>query len=511
MFIVILLGGSTAYAGKKLFIINYFGENGYHHPSQPSAVRLVEQIAALHHWEVLSTADGSVFTEKTLSRTAMIVFNNNCGNDGQLLGRTAWLAIRKFIEKGGSFTGIHCAGAIWHEENEFQNWYESLIGARMTAHPPEQKATMLIETMNHPATAHLPARWVVRDEYHSFSVNPRNSVKVLISADETTYTGTPKMGGDHPLVWCRELKGSRMFFTSLGHNVEIYADSNYIKMLEGGLVWAARKERFPAGLPVKNGLLVDMDADKGVFLDDSLKVMKWENQAGFTRAGFFEKRDSGRLTVGSGCPRLRRRVNEINGHNSIVFEEQELLNQEEETFDHLTTGSGYTFFCILSPFKQRGKLKDVNSFLGNLRNGGNYEGFWAGLSDDNHFWTAPRNGITIGRWDNNNPYLRSSAALKENNFVLLMGKMDAGSDSANIYLMINQWNEHTAQFRVKVNIKANPSKLSIGQERDAVQHPGFESFDGEIARLLLFERPLTEKEMKAVIKHLISSYHIKAF
>lgn len=75
--------------------------------------------------------------------------------------------------------------------------------------------------------------------------------------------------------------------------------------------------------------------------------------------------------------------------------------------------------------------------------------------------------------------------------------------------MVNEWNEISYVQKVKVNTSANSSKLSIGQERDAINHPGVESFDGEIARFLLYERPLSKNEMNSVIKYLIDSYNIK--
>jgi hypothetical protein len=37
--------------------------------------------------------------------------------------------------------------------------------------------------------------------------------------------------------------------------------------------------------------------------------------------------------------------------------------------------------------------------------------------------------------------------------------------------------------------------MAIGTERDAWQHPGAESFDGELARVLFYERSLSDEEM----------------
>ena len=62
-------------------------------------------------------------------------------------------------------------------------------------------------------------------------------------------------------------------------------------------------------------------------------------------------------------------------------------------------------------------------------------------------------------------------------------------------------------FPVKAD--ANPSKMAIGQERDAVEHPGKESFDGEIARFLIYQRPLTDQELNKTIKYLALYYGLK--
>lgn len=49
------------------------------------------------------------------------------------------------------------------------------------------------------------------------------------------------MGGDHPLVWCREQGAGRVFYTALGHAVEAYEDPDFLGHLLGGILWAARQ------------------------------------------------------------------------------------------------------------------------------------------------------------------------------------------------------------------------------------------------------------------------------
>jgi hypothetical protein len=51
--------------------------------------------------------------------------------------------------------------------------------------------------------------------------------------------------------------------------------------------------------------------------------------------------------------------------------------------------------------------------------------------------------------------------------------------------------------------------MVIGQERDATNHPGRESFDGEISRFLIYERPLSNEELKNMVNKLKLDYRIQ--
>jgi len=261
-----------------------------------------------------------------------------------------------------------------------------------------------------------------------------------------------------------------------------------------------------AQIPTR-GLIVDLDADKGVVVEEGDRVVRWTNQVASFPARDFVKRDEGRKVPGSGRPTLKKSVAAIRGHNTLVFRRQELVNHHEDAFDHLLTGSGYTWFSVMCAYRQVVQLKDVNSFFGNLRNGGKYEGIWGCLTDDNRVWIGSRNGITFGRWDKNNPMVLAAEPLEENRYYVVAGRMGSGTGLVRIELFINE-PQPVASKPFPVNPKANSSKLAIGQERDAVEHPGRESFDGEIARFLLYDRPLTDAEMKLVLECLRTAYGI---
>lgn len=260
---------------------------------------------------------------------------------------------------------------------------------------------------------------------------------------------------------------------------------------------------FCQALPQEN-LLLDLDAAKGLTLENGDKVAAWENQAPGAKAKLFVKQDEGRKEKGSGRPTLRTDVPELGGKPALVFRRQELVCMDEDFFDGLSTGKGHTWLAVIAVHPQRDGLKDVNSFFGNLRNGAKYEGVWGCVNDDNTLWYGIRNGLTFGRFDENNPQLLGPV-LEKGKFHVIGGRMAAGTGTVKLELFAND-PQPVATGEAPVQPDANPSKMTIGQERDAIEHPGHESFDGEIARFLIWERPLTDKELAAAMEALRAEY-----
>jgi hypothetical protein len=259
-------------------------------------------------------------------------------------------------------------------------------------------------------------------------------------------------------------------------------------------------------LPAES-LVLDLDAAAGVSLEAENRVEAWENQAPIEGARAFVKRDKGRKVAGSGRPELRERVPELGGRPALVFRRRELVCMDEDTFDGLTTGSGHTWLAVIAVHENQSGLEDVNPFFGNLRNGGHYEGLWAGFKDDRTLWYGVRNGRSFGRFDENNPQILGPR-LAVGRFHLVGGRMASGAGEVELELLVDDA-EPVARGTVPVAADADPSRMVVGQERDAVEHPGYEAFDGEIARLLIWERPLADAELRAAMKNLKKVYGLE--
>ncbi|MCE7079308.1 ThuA domain-containing protein [Streptomyces sp. ST2-7A] len=210
-------------------VLVYSRTADYRHESIPYGVAALRELGAEHGFPVTATEDpGELAAE--LPHHPVVVF---LSTSGDVLTDAASTALRAHQEAGGGFVGVHAASCTEYG----RPWYGRLVGARFTEHPDLQPGVVVVEDRDHPATAHLPARWEFTDEWYAFDHDPRDRVRMLASADGSTFRGgTP--GADRPLVWCHENTGGRSFYTALGHTVECWRDPLFRAHVLGGVRWA---------------------------------------------------------------------------------------------------------------------------------------------------------------------------------------------------------------------------------------------------------------------------------
>jgi type 1 glutamine amidotransferase len=155
---------------------------------------------------------------------------------GDVLNNGQQRAFERYFRRGGGFVGVHSAA-----DTEYDwTWYGAMLGTRFKNHPQIQRAAISVQDRRHPSTHGLPRRWIRTDEWYNFAANPRRSVHVLASLDETTYApGEGAMGADHPIAWSHEYQGGRAWFTGGGHTDESYQEHAFRKHLLGGIRYAA--------------------------------------------------------------------------------------------------------------------------------------------------------------------------------------------------------------------------------------------------------------------------------
>ena len=477
-------------------------------------ITAIQDIAATENWVVDTTVASSAFTSANLAQYDVIIFNNTGGD--QLFNASQQQALQSYIQAGGGYVGIHTASAT-----EFDwEWYGELVGAVNDGHPTPQSATLNVESTTHPSTLHLPGTFSEPGEwfYWEEGTDPREKegMKILLSLDGASITELSRGGisdPEHPVAWCREFDGGRSFYTVQAHFPDLYEEDYFHTFLAEGIKWAADAVE-------QDGLLLDLDADEAVTAPNS-RVTSWLNQAPTDQAQVFESSDIGResnntpldnrgvdqLGIGSGRPTLLTNVADLNGHNSISFAEEDLINREEDAFDHLSHGSGYTWFAVLSRYDQRWpteNIRDVNAFFGNLRNSSPFDGIWGGFNSENRIWSSTRTFDAAARDSAGDQWLYGPI-MPEREYFIAAIRLGSGTGTATMEMFINS-DQPIDSTVVDINPNGNPSFMAIGTERNATNHPGRESFDGELARLLIYERPLSDLEISQTIESLRLKY-----
>lgn len=139
-------------------------------------------------------------------------------------------ALIDFVESGKSLVGIHNATDSFTKDPEFV----ALIGGRFRTHPaPLDIATEIVDKA-HPITQGV-GDFTLNDELYLFA--DYDPARVHLLAQTRSYPDD----GPIPVSWTREQGAGRVFYISLGHRPETFANPNFLTFFKNGVEWALRR------------------------------------------------------------------------------------------------------------------------------------------------------------------------------------------------------------------------------------------------------------------------------
>jgi cytochrome c len=255
---------------------------GFVHSSIPNAVDAIETLGDTHRFEADVTNDAASFTDANLARYAAVVFVHTTGN--VLPGAGERAAFERYIRQGGGFFGVHAAADMGADVASGWPFYRDLVGAAFKGHtnvrvwgpwdlgfgtiyegpvweaPPESEpfliwrlstsepALVVVEDIDSAATRGWGSSVTRSDEWYGFLTNPRPSVHVLASLDESSYDpGAGDMGpgaADHPIFWCQRYQGGRSVYNAMGHPATAWSDPTFLESVLGSIRMAAGHATF---------------------------------------------------------------------------------------------------------------------------------------------------------------------------------------------------------------------------------------------------------------------------
>jgi len=229
-FTLLLLVITSLSQAKTIKLLVFSKTNAFRHKSIPAAKDALILMAKQQNWTLTFTEDSLSFNDyKTLKQYKAVIF---LMTTGKVFGTQEEEVFQKYIENGGGLITLHTG-----TDCEMKwDWYMNTIGGKFKNHPKQQQAKFIIEDSVHPATKLLPREWLHFDEIYNFVSPIVSAAHILISVDETSYTGGT-MGSNHPIAWYNWSKKGRIFQTALGHTDDCYVDKDMLEHVLGGINW----------------------------------------------------------------------------------------------------------------------------------------------------------------------------------------------------------------------------------------------------------------------------------
>ena len=199
----------------------------------------LEKMADDNHFSIYITDDTSKINDNNLAQYQVVVQLHLAPFD---MSYSQQEALQKFILQGKAWVGIHAAGltgtGFLAPETKYWQWFEDFIGGvTYSPHPVFQNGTVVVEDRRHPAMRNLPEKFEIGDEWYEFNKSPRDNVRVLATADESSYKQNKPMG-DHPIIWTNE-KFERMIYIGIGHDASAWENQYFNILLRDAILWAA--------------------------------------------------------------------------------------------------------------------------------------------------------------------------------------------------------------------------------------------------------------------------------
>jgi len=227
---------------KKLLAIGM--SQGFQHDSISHGFATIEKIGQQSGlWDTYIRTDVQLLTKKKLGNNA----KNIDYFDAVMFYTTGELpmddeqkaALLSFVKDDGKgFLGTHSATDTFYKWPE----YGEMIGGWFNDHPWHQKVRVNVEDRDFPATRQFPPSFEITDEIYQFKNYSRDRVRVLMSLDPNSVDLTKKnvhrTDKDFAVTWVRNYGKGRVFYSSLGHEDQVWDRPDIQQMWLEAVKWA---------------------------------------------------------------------------------------------------------------------------------------------------------------------------------------------------------------------------------------------------------------------------------
>jgi uncharacterized protein len=215
----------------------------YKHAVVPFSREIVKEIGDKSgEFETTFADDLTPFTAANLANYDAVMFFTT----GELpMSDEQKKAFLDFIRSGHGFVGAHSA------TDTFYLWpgYHDLIGGYFNDGPwgQDQLVTVDVADPSCPIVKFLGKSFQVSDEIYQISDFKADTSHILLKLDlssvDVKKPGVRPRYYGWPIAWTRTFGKGRIFYTSLGHQQEVWKDSRFQELLLNAIKWATGQIR----------------------------------------------------------------------------------------------------------------------------------------------------------------------------------------------------------------------------------------------------------------------------
>jgi len=215
------------------------------------AERLLQEFAGAAGFDVEATKDGTVFDGDLSKYDGFFFYTTGdltqTGTDKQpAMTQAGKQRLLDAVAAGKAFLGSHCASDTFHSAGKAfatqteLDPYIAMLGGEFIRHGRQQTARMKTVDLKFPGADGAGQGFDLNEEWYSLKNFAADMHVILVQEtqgmQDKDYDRPP-----YPATWARRHHYGRVFYTSMGHREDVWANPIFQKMIVGALRWATKQ------------------------------------------------------------------------------------------------------------------------------------------------------------------------------------------------------------------------------------------------------------------------------
>ncbi|HVT26856.1 MAG TPA: ThuA domain-containing protein [Lacipirellulaceae bacterium] len=215
------------------------------------AETILRPICEKHHWRLVSTKDGTVFTPENIAKydaflfyTTGVLTDAKSADGSKPMSGAGKEAFLNAIHDGKGFVGFHCASDTFHKGERYETQtpserdaYINMLGGEFVTHCSQQPATMKVVDASFPGARKLAPSFKKTEEWYSLK-NFGDDLHVILVNETKGMHDKCYERPPYPATWVHKYGKGRVFYTSMGHREDVWTSPQFQSLIVGGIKWA---------------------------------------------------------------------------------------------------------------------------------------------------------------------------------------------------------------------------------------------------------------------------------